>query len=152
MDNALHPHPQEDLFALNRFIEAQAGVYQRALAEIKRGDKRSHWMWFIFPQLDGLGRSSTARFYAIKSVDEAVAYLKHPVLGLRLIECSAALLQLQGLSASDIFGFPDDLKLRSCMTLFGSVSEPDSVFARVLAQYFQGAPDHRTLELLRHSA
>jgi uncharacterized protein (DUF1810 family) len=140
----------QDPFGLERFVEAQAEVYDRALAEIKRGDKRSHWMWFIFPQIDGLGHSSTAQFFAIKSVDEAKAYLAHAVLGPRLIECSTVLLQLKGLSASDIFGFPDDLKLRSSMTLFASVSEPDSVFSRVLQHYYQGQPDEKTLELLKH--
>ncbi len=140
----------QDPFGLERFVEAQAEVYDRALAEIQRGDKRSHWMWFIFPQIEGLGHSSTARFYSIKSADEAKAYLNHPVLGPRLLECSEVLLRLQGLSASDIFGFPDDLKLRSSMTLFASVSEADSVFARVLQQYYQGQPDEKTLELLKH--
>jgi uncharacterized protein (DUF1810 family) len=140
----------DDPFDLNRFVEAQAGMYDRALAELKRGDKRSHWMWFIFPQIDGLGHSSTAQFFAIKSVDEAKAYLTHAVLGPRLIECSTVLLQLKGLSASDVFGFPDDLKLRSSMTLFASVSEPDSAFSRVLQQYYQGQPDEKTLELLKH--
>ncbi len=147
-----HQPATGDQFNLNRFVEAQSGVYERALAELKRGEKRSHWMWFIFPQIDGLGRSSTARFYAIKSADEAKAYLNHPELGPRLIECSKVLLQSQGLSASDIFGFPDDLKLRSSMTLFASVAEPASVFARVLGQYFEGQPDPRTLELLKQAS
>jgi uncharacterized protein (DUF1810 family) len=142
----------EDPFNLNRFVEAQSDVFQRALTELKRGEKRSHWMWFIFPQIAGLGYSSTAKFYAIKSKDETKAYLSHLLLGRRLIECSKALLQHQGLSASDIFGFPDDLKLRSSMTLFATVSEPDSVFSRVLGQYFEGQPDDRTLELLRQAS
>ncbi len=141
-----------DRFDLNRFVEAQSDVFQRALTELKRGEKRSHWMWFIFPQIDGLGYSSTAKFYAIKSKGEAQAYLNHSLLGPRLIECSKVLLQHQGLAASDIFGFPDDLKLRSSMTLFATVSEPDSVFSRVLAQYFEGQPDDRTLELLRQAS
>jgi len=106
-------------------------------------------MWFIFPQIDGLGSSSAAKLYGIKSADEAKAYLSHPVLGPRLSECSAVLLRHQGVSASDIFGYPDDLKLRSSMTLFASVSEPDSVFSRVLKQYFEGQPDTRTLEILQ---
>ena len=152
MDNQTQQHAQPDPFDLNRFVEAQAGVYEQALAELKRSQKRSHWMWFIFPQIDGLGRSSTAQFYAIKSPDEAKAYLNHPVLGPRLIECSRVLLQSQGFSASDIFGFPDDLKLRSSMTLFASVSEPDSVFVRVLGQYFEGQPDAQTLELLKQQS
>jgi uncharacterized protein (DUF1810 family) len=141
-----------DRFDLNRFVEAQSDVFERALTELKRGEKRSHWMWFIFPQIDGLGYSSTAKFYAIKSKDETKAYLNHSLLGPRLIECSKVLLQHQGLSASDIFGFPDDLKLRSSMTLFATVSEPDSVFSRVLGQYFEGQPDDRTLELLRQES
>ena len=152
MDNQTQQHAQPDPFDLNRFVEAQDAVYERALAELKRGRKTSHWMWFIFPQIDGLGRSSTAQFYAIKSAGEAKAYLNHPVLGPRLIACSTVLLQSQGLSVDDIFGFPDDLKLRSSMTLFGSVSEPDSVFTRVLGQYFEGEPDPRTLELLKQQS
>ena len=106
-------------------------------------------MWFIFPQIDGLGRSSTARFYAIKNANEAKAYLDHPVLGARLMECCKALLQLTGKSASEIFGFPDDLKLCSSMTLFTVVSQPGSPFSRVLDQYFEGQSDSRTLELLK---
>lgn len=149
MDDQANEVTKEDPFNLNRFVEAQDGIYERALAELKRSRKRSHWMWFIFPQLDGLGRSSTAKFFAIKTADEAQAYLDHPVLGTRLIECSKVLLQSQGLSASDIFGFPDDLKLRSSMTLFASISEPDSVFNRVLGQYFEGQPDPQTLALLK---
>ncbi len=141
-----------DRFDLNRFVEAQSDIFQRALTELKRGEKRSHWMWFIFPQIDGLGYSSTAKFYAIKSKGEAQAYLNHSLLGPRLIECSKVLLQHQGLSASDIFGFPDDLKLRSSMTLFATVSEPNSVFSRVLGQYFEGQTDDRTLELLRQAS
>ncbi len=142
----------EDRFALNRFVQAQEEVYPRALAEIKRGQKRSHWMWFVFPQIDGLGYSSTARFYAIKSKEEAQAYLHHPLLGKRLIECSEILLRLMGKSASEVFGYPDDLKLRSSMTLFATVSEPDSVFHRVLGQYFSGEMDQKTLELLQQKA
>ena len=109
-------------------------------------------MWFIFSQIEGLGRSPTAQFYAIKSAAEAKAYLDHPGLGPRLIECSKALWQLQALSASDIFGFPNDLKLRSSVTLFASVSEPDSVFSRVLGHYFEGKPDSRTLELVEQKS
>jgi len=121
---------ENDRFDLNRFVEAQEEIYPRALAEIKLSRKRSHWMWFIFPQIDGLGHSSTARLYAIKSKEEAKAYLDHPVLGKRLIECSEALLKIKGKSAEEIFGYPDDLKLRSSMTLFASVSEPDPIFSR----------------------
>jgi len=109
-------------------------------------------MWFIFPQIDGLGSSSTARFYSIKSLDEAKAYLKHAVLGPRLLECSSAVLDAAGKSPSEIFGFPDDLKLRSSMTLFAQVSQPDSVFSQVLAQHFGGESDQRTLDLLKASS
>ena len=138
-----------DPFNLNRFVEAQADIYDRALAEVKRGRKQSHWMWFIFPQLEGLGYSSTARFYAIKSKEEVLGYLSHPVLGPRLIECCHALLRVQNKSASDIFGYPDDLKLRSSVTLFAAVAEPNSVFSQVLDRYFGSQPDQRTLELLK---
>jgi uncharacterized protein (DUF1810 family) len=143
-----------DPFDLIRFVEAQDDVYERALAELKQGLKESHWMWFIFPQIEGLGRSSTAHFYGIKCVNEAKAYLEHPLLGQRLIECSDALLQHKGKSASDIFGFPDDLKLKSSMTLFARISksESESVFSRVLGQYFAGQSDQQTVALLkRHS-
>ncbi len=109
-------------------------------------------MWFIFPQIDGLGYSSTAKFYAIKSKDEAKAYLDHALLGKRLRECAEALLKIQGKSAAEIFGYPDDLKLCSSMTLFASGSAADSVFSRVLNQYFEGEPDQRTLELLQQQA
>jgi uncharacterized protein (DUF1810 family) len=143
---------RHDPFNFNRFVDAQAGIYERVLAELHQGQKQSHWMWFIFPQIDGLGRSSTARFYAIKNAQEAKAYLAHPVLGPRLIECCQALLQSTGRSASEIFGCPDDLNLCSSMTLFASVSEPDSVFARVLAWHFAGEPDRRTFELLKQAS
>jgi len=136
-------------FNLDRFVQAQEEVYPRALAEIKLGRKRSHWMWFIFPQIDGLGYSSTARFYAIKNADEALAYLNQPLLGKRLIECSEALLKVKAKSAEEIFGYPDDLKLRSSMTLFANVSPPDSIFSRVLDQYYASQPDGQTLELLK---
>ena len=139
----------KDTYDLERFIQAQERIYGNVLAELKSGQKRSHWMWFIFPQIDGLGSSSTARLYAIKSIQEANAYLNHPVLGPRLVGCAEALLQCRGKSAAEIFGYPDDLKLRSSMSLFASVSSPDAVFARVLDQYFGGEPDPRTLELLR---
>ena len=142
----------DDRFDLNRFVQAQEEIYPRALAEIKLGQKRSHWMWFIFPQIDGLGYSSTAKFYAIKSKDEAKAYLDHPLLGKRLIECVEALLEIEGKSAAEIFGYPDDLKLRSSLTLFANVSPADSVFSRVLDRYFGGEPDQRTLELLQQQA
>lgn len=121
---------QADPFDLARFTSAQDAVYDRALAEIRNGDKRSHWMWFIFPQIDGLGFSSTTKRYAIKSAGEARQYLAHAVLGPRLLECAEAVLAVEGRSASEIFGSPDDLKLKSCVTLFESVAGQDSVFGR----------------------
>ena len=137
-----------DQFDLNRFTSAQDKVYDRVLAELKNGRKRSHWMWYIFPQLDGLGRSTTARRYAIKSIEEAIAYLNHPVLGTRLLECANTVLAIEGKTASEIFGYPDDLKLKSSMTLFSTVAD-DSVFVRVLDKYFQSERDDRTLQLLK---
>ena len=139
---------QGDPFDLARFTSAQDAVYDRALAEIRNGDKRSHWMWFIFPQIDGLGFSSTAKRYAIKSAKEARQYLAHAVLGPRLLECAEAVLAVEGRSAFDIFGSPDDLKLKSCMTLFESVAGRDSVFGRVLDKYYQGKRDTKTQEIL----
>lgn len=133
---------------LGRFVTAQEGVYPQALAEIRAGEKRSHWMWFIFPQYDGLGFSPTSKRYAIKSPAEAEAYLRHPVVGPRLAECAEAALGVEGRSASDIFGSPDDMKLRSSATLFAQVSPPGSVFHRLLDKYFQGGRDPKTLGLL----
>jgi uncharacterized protein (DUF1810 family) len=138
----------EDPFDLNRFVAAQADDYDRALSEIRAGRKRSHWMWYVFPQLDGLGSSSTARFYAIKGRAEARAYLDHPVLGPRLRECAEAAVAVEGRTATEVFGSPDDLKLRSSATLFAAVSPAGSVFERVLARYYDGRPDERTLRLL----
>ncbi|HEX9136493.1 MAG TPA: DUF1810 domain-containing protein [Nitrospirota bacterium] len=139
---------QSDPYDLNRFIGAQEGIYDRVLAELRGGLKRSHWMWFIFPQIDGLGFSSTTRHYAIKSVEEARRYLGHPVLGARLVECTEAVLAVQGRSVSDIFGYPDDMKLQSSMTLFALVAGPRSVFERVLEKYYQGKRDARTLQIV----
>jgi uncharacterized protein (DUF1810 family) len=133
---------------LNRFVHAQEGVYERALSEIRSGRKRSHWMWFIFPQYDGLGFSSISKHYAIRSVAEAEAYLRHPVLGPRLVECCEAAVSVEGLSAADVFGSPDDLKLRSCVTLFAAVAPRGSVFEQVLDRFFGGARDDRTLRLV----
>lgn len=138
-----------DPFDLQRFVQAQAGVYHRALAEIQSGQKRSHWMWFIFPQFAGLGVSATSQHYAIKSRAEAAAYLTHPVLGPRLVACAEALLALTGdRSAHDIFGYPDDRKLQSCATLFAAVSPPGSCFEQLLARYYEDRRDERTLVLL----
>lgn len=138
-----------DQFDLNRFLRAQEGSYQRALGELKGGEKRSHWMWYVFPQIDGLGYSSTAKFYAIRSKEEALAYVSHPVLGARLLECARTVCDIEGRTATEIFGFPDDVKLRSSMTLFAYVSEKHSVFQSVLEKYFNGRADERTLEMLR---
>ena len=139
---------RNDPFELNRFIKAQDKIYDRVLAELKSGRKRTHWMWFVFPQIDGLGYSSTTKHYSIKSIEEAQQYLDHPVLGKRLRECAESILVLEGLSASMIFGFPDEMKLKSSMTLFASVAEAGSAFIRVLEKYFQGNRDERTLALL----
>lgn len=141
----------DDRHNLSRFLNAQEAVYDRALAEIKRGRKSSHWMWFIFPQFEGLGFSSTSRRYSIKSIAEAEAYLDHPVLGKRLIACAEAVLGVAGRSAFAIFGSPDDMKLKSSATLFESVSPPDSVFSRLIDKYYNGERDEKTLELIANS-
>jgi uncharacterized protein (DUF1810 family) len=140
---------RNDLYDLTRFIRAQERVYADVLAELRGGQKLTHWMWFIFPQIDGLGNSSTTKYYAIKSIDEARQYLSHPVLGPRLLECAETVLAIRGRSVSEIFGYPDDLKLRSSMTLFACVAGPDSVFDRVLDGCFPGERDARTLQLLK---
>ena len=139
----------DDPYDLSRFLRAQEPIYGLVLAELRSGRKRTHWMWFVFPQLAGLGSSPIAQNYAIKTLDEAEAYLAHPVLGPRLTECAEAVLGAKGLSAEDIFGSPDDLKLRSSATLFAHVSPLGSVFERVLERYFPDGPDQRTLRLLR---
>ena len=143
-DDAKTPDPYD----LNRFLQAQQNDYQRALSEIRSGRKRSHWMWYIFPQYDGLGFSSTSKRYAIKSVAEAEAYLRHTILGPRLLQCAEAVLGVEGRSASELFGSPDDMKLRSCATLFATVSPPGSVFERVLEKFFRGVRDEKTLRLM----
>jgi len=138
-----------DPYDLARFVAAQERDYSGALAELKSGRKQSHWMWYIFPQFDGLGLSAMSKRYAIKSIDEARAYLDHPVLGPRLLSCIDALLAIEGRSAHDIFGSPDDLKLRSSATLFAHVSPPGSDFERLLQKYFDGVHDDRTRHLVR---
>ena len=140
------PAMQHDL---NRFIIAQDPVFDDAISELKAGQKRSHWMWFIFPQIHGLGHSETAKRYAIKSTDEARAYLNHPILGTRLLECAEAVKAIQNRSASQIFGCPDDMKFRSSLTLFASVSEEKSIFHELIAKYYAGKPDERTIEILK---
>jgi uncharacterized protein (DUF1810 family) len=142
------PSDSGDPFGLERFVEAQTGAYDRALAEVRAGRKESHWMWYVFPQFAGLGLSETSRFYAIRSLAEARAYLAHPVLGPRLVECAEAALAVRGKSAREVFGPPDDLKLKSCATLFAAASGKGSVFERLLDHYFGGARDARTLQLL----
>ncbi len=134
--------------SLQRFLDAQATAYPQALAEIQNGRKRSHWMWFIFPQIQGLGFSEISRHYAIQDLAEAEAYAQHPVLGGRLVEISTALLELAGSDANRIFGNPDDLKLKSSMTLFAAVPGANPVFGAVLAKFFKGAPDGKTLQIL----
>jgi uncharacterized protein (DUF1810 family) len=141
-DGANDPHD------LRRFVRAQEHDYEQALSEIRSGQKRTHWMWYIFPQLDGLAFSSTSKHYSIKSVEEARAYLGHPVLGPRLLECAEAVLRVEGRSAQEIFGSPDDLKLRSCATLFACVLPPGSVFDRLLEKYYPDGRDGKTLRLL----
>lgn len=138
----------DDPFGLQRFIEAQDPVYDRVLAELCAGLKRSHWMWFIFPQVAGLGSSPTSRHFALSGREEAVAYLRHPVLGARLRECVGVLLGLAGRSAHAVFGSPDDMKLRSCLTLFAAVAPEEPAFGKALEQYFAGKPDPATLERL----
>jgi uncharacterized protein (DUF1810 family) len=135
-------------YNLARFVAAQEGVHERALAELRAGEKRSHWMWFVFPQVAGLGSSPMAQRYAIGSLDEAKAYLAHPVLGERLRICTAAVNGVTGRSAHAIFGSPDDVKFRSSMTLFARAAPNEPTFAEALARYFGGAPDPRTLAKL----
>ncbi|MCU4178784.1 DUF1810 domain-containing protein [Bosea sp. BH3] len=138
-----------DPFRLQRFLDAQESVWQTALSEITDGRKRSHWIWFVFPQMRGLGLSATSEFYGIASLDEARAYLAHPELGARLTACAEAVLAHEKLSAHSIFGSPDDMKLRSSMTLFDAASEPgDNLYYAVLRNFFDGVPDPRTLDLL----
>ena len=142
------PRSSDDPYDLTRFVRAQENDYEQTLSEIRGGKKRTHWMWCIFPQLDGLAFSSTSKHYSIKSVAEAKAYLDHPILGPRLLECAEAVVGVEGQSATEIFGSPDDLKLRSCATLFACVSPPGSVFDRLLVTYYRGERDGKTLQLL----
>ena len=137
-----------DPYDLNRFVEAQKDDYERALSEIVSGRKRTHWMWYVFPQIDGLGFSAISRRFAIKGIEEARAYLDHPVLGPRLIESVEAAIGVDGRSATEIFGSPDDLKLKSCATLFAHILPPGSVFDRLLSKYYSGERDAKTLSRL----
>jgi uncharacterized protein (DUF1810 family) len=138
-----------DRYDLERFVTAQASVFETVLAELRAGLKRSHWMWFVFPQFAGLGRTSTARFYGISSIDEARAYLAHPLLGSRLDLCTRTVLASESSSLHAIFGSPDDLKFRSCMTLFSLAAEdPDNPFRQALDRWCGGRPDERTVALI----
>ena len=143
-----HKEPAADTFNLQRFVDAQQGIYERAFDEISHGRKLTHWMWFIFPQMKGLGHSAMSKHYGIQSREEAVAYLQHPVLGKRLADISRVLLNLDSTSATEVFGRPDDKKLQSSMTLFSSILEEGNVFERVLIKYFEGRPCKRTLMML----
>ena len=135
-------------YNLERFVSAQHSIYAEVVSELRAGMKTSHWMWFVFPQIRGLGRSPVSLEYAISSREEAAAYLQHPVLGPRLKECTRLVLDVEGRSAQDIFGSPDDMKFRSSMTLFAQVSPDNGIFARAPQQYFGGEPDQLTLDRL----
>jgi uncharacterized protein (DUF1810 family) len=141
--------PPEDPFNLSRFVEAQAPVIDQVRRELSEGLKRTHWMWYIFPQLGELGSSPTARFYGIDSIDEAAAYLNHPVLGPRLIDCVELMNEVQGRSAYQILGSPDDMKFHSSVTLFGEVDGAPADFGEALKKYFDGAKDPLTMQLIR---
>jgi uncharacterized protein (DUF1810 family) len=137
-----------DMFDLERFVDAQAPVYPRVVSELRAGRKRSHWMWFIFPQIAGLGHSAMAQKFAILSAEEAVAYLAHQVLGPRLRQCTELVLAVEGGSIGEILGSPDDIKFRSSMTLFAAVTD-NAIFHRAIAKYFPAGLDQSTLDLLR---
>jgi uncharacterized protein (DUF1810 family) len=137
-----------DPFTLQRFVEAQAGVYEQVVEELRAGRKRSHWMWFIFPQIAGLGASEMARRFAISGREEAAAYLRHEVLGVRLRDCAELVNAVAGKTVEQIFGYPDDLKFRSSMTLFATVAGGERVFKEALERYFGGEPDSATLARL----
>ncbi len=137
-----------DPFDLRRFVDAQDRVYETVLAELRNGAKRSHWIWFVFPQLQGLGHSATAQHYGISSLDEARAYLAHPVLGPRLRECTRLVAVIDGRSVDEIFGWPDNLKVRSSMTLFAHATEDNAAFRAVLDKFYNGEDDPATVERL----
>ena len=140
---------EDDPFDLQRFVDAQAPVYERVRAELKNGHKQSHWMWFIFPQIAGLGHSAMAQRYAIPSLDEAKAYFAHPVLGARLRECTRLIVQVDRKSAYDILGSPDDMKFHSCMTLFARAAPEEQIFMDAQDKFFDGAEDQATIGRLR---
>lgn len=134
---------------LNRFIKAQENIYPQVIRELQNGKKTSHWMWFIFPQIKGLGFSSTSKYYSIKTTEEAKQYVMHPVLGKRLLECLNIILKIEGKSVTEIFGSPDNVKLRSCMTLFSFIAPENPSFFDVLRKYFAGVKDQNTLTILK---
>lgn len=138
-----------DPFHLQRFVDAQDAVYATVCSELRAGHKQSHWMWFIFPQIAGLGSSSTAKYYAISSLAEAKAYVSHPILGPRLAECCRLVTGVEGRSAEEIFGYPDYLKFRSSLTLFAAAAPDAKTFQAALEKYFEGKPDPATMERLR---
>jgi uncharacterized protein (DUF1810 family) len=137
-----------DTYDLQRFVDAQNPVFEQVCSELQKGRKRSHWMWFVFPQLRGLGASSMANKFGISSQDEAEAYLRHPILGPRLRECTRLVNLAEGSSIEEIFGYPDNLKFHSCITLFAQVEPEDDVFAAALQKYFDGQPDQVTIDHL----
>jgi uncharacterized protein (DUF1810 family) len=139
-----------EAYNLQHFLNAQERVYDTVLAELRTGRKSSHWIWFIFPQIAGLGHSAMAQQFAIGSLDEANAYLQHPVLGQRLRECTQLVLSVEGRSAEEIFSYPDNLKFRSCMTLFLMAATDNTLFKNALHKYFDGQPDQLTLDILAH--
>ena len=138
-----------DKYNLSRFLEAQLVTYEGALLELARGRKESHWIWYIFPQIEGLGRSDTAKLYSIKSLEEGRAYLEHLVLGPRLVEACEILLSLKDASMDEVMGFPDDLKLLSSMTLFEALSDSNSIFTKMIAFYFDDERDETSLEIIK---
>lgn len=138
----------EDSYQLERFVSAQDPFYEAVVSELRRGQKVGHWMWFIFPQVSGLGRTATSRQYAISSLPEAQAYRRHPILGPRLTECARILGEIKGKSAREIFGSLDAMKLRSSMTLFMLAAPDEPLFTEVLKKYFDGSPDEKTISLL----
>jgi uncharacterized protein (DUF1810 family) len=138
-----------DQYNLNRFIEAQMTTYEGAMLELTRGRKDSHWIWYVFPQIKGLGRSDTAKLYSIKSLEEGRAYLEHPLLGPRLVEACEIILSLKDVSMDEVMGFPDDLKLLSSMTLFEALTDSSSIFTKIIEIYFDDERDNKSLEIVK---
>ena len=136
---------------LLRFLEAQQSIYSNVVKELQNGNKTTHWMWFIFPQIDGLGHSATAKYYSIKTIEEAKEFLMHPILGKRLLECTNIIAEIENKTADEIFGYTDTIKLRSCMTLFNFFAPEHKVFAAVLKKYFNSKEDEQTLSILKNA-